>query len=78
MFTPEEKNNLVARLVIVLEQNKAGQSSNRTAVAIALADETIAYLTGLVTHKGTPEDKKNKTGMHQLSGGEASAGDHGQ
>jgi len=63
MFTTEERNLLIAKLLTVLNENKAGQQAVRAELAAKLADATQDYLMQLVISKTKP---KNTTGVHQL------------
>ena len=63
MFTDAERNELIVKLLKVLEDQKAGKAADREALAGLLADTTREFLTGKYNAGNT---KKGKTGIVTL------------
>jgi hypothetical protein len=63
MFTDNERNELVARLMMVLEQQKAGKAAVRQELAGLLADEAREFLKG--RYNTTTSDEKLPDGIVQ-------------
>jgi hypothetical protein len=46
MFTDDERGELISRLLLVLEQNRAGRADDRQKLAEELVDKARDYLKG--------------------------------
>ena len=62
MFTDAERNELVGRLLLILEQEKVGRADARQSLAEQLADTTRNYLGG---RYNTKRDEHGGFGVHK-------------
>ncbi|MCI0564849.1 MAG: hypothetical protein MN733_40805 [Nitrososphaera sp.] len=63
MFTDGERDELVSRIHLLLEQGKVGRSDVRRATAEQIVDEARIYLKGRYATRPDAKDKP-KTGFH--------------
>ena len=63
MFTDSERTELISRLMMVLDQQKAGRADARKDLAELLADVTREYLKG--RYNAGNDEEQNQTGVHR-------------